>query len=408
MGKKGLYTYTLTLLGIRIATPELNIKPKFNSSRYVRILDTTLRDGEQTPGVALKPDDKLRIALALDELGVDSIEAGFPITSKGEFLAVKMIASEVRSAEVIALSRTRKDDIDRVLDSGADAIHLFIATSDIHMKYKLGMSPEEVIERAVTAVEYAKSHGLIVEFSAEDSTRSRWEFLVKIFQEVVSAGADRIDIADTVGVMRPSLMSELVKYIKDRVRGNYILSVHCHNDFGMAVANSVAAVESGADQVHVTVLGVGERAGNAALEEVVAALTFLAGFKTNIRLELIASTAELVSELFGFEIQPNKPIVGINAFSHESGIHVHGVLSNPLTYEPIDPAIIGMKRRIVIGKHSGKHAIAYMLKQLGVEPNEHIVNEVLMRIKELGDAGRRIDYEEFLNIVKSVVGTANG
>lgn len=404
LDKKGLYTYTLTLIGIRIATSELNPKLKSNSSKYVRILDTTLRDGEQTPGVALKPDDKLRIALALEELGVDSIEAGFPITSKGEFLAVKMIASEVRSAEVIALSRACKDDIDRVLDSGAGAIHLFIATSDIHMKYKLGMSPEEVVEKAVTAVEYAKSHGLTVEFSAEDSTRSRWEFLARVFQEVVNAGANRIDIADTVGVMRPSAMFELVKYIRNSVRGNYILSVHCHNDFGMAVANSVVAVESGADQVHVTVLGVGERAGNAALEEVVAALTFLAGFKTNIKLEFIASTAELVSELFRLEIQPNKPIVGINAFSHESGIHVHGVLGNPLTYEPIDPTLIGMKRRIVIGKHSGKHAVAYMLKQLGVEPSEYVVNEVLVRIKELGDAGRRIDYEEFLNIVKSVVG----
>ncbi|MFN3268931.1 MAG: 2-isopropylmalate synthase, partial [Zestosphaera sp.] len=335
-------------------------------------------------GVALKPDDKLKIALALDELGVDSIEAGFPITSRGEFLAVKTIAAEVSNAEVIALARTSKSDIDAVLDCGTDAIHLFIATSDIHMKYKLRMSPEEVVERAVWAVEYAKSHGLTVEFSAEDSTRSRWEFLARVFQEVVDAGAERIDIADTVGIMRPTKMAELIRYVKDVVRGNYILSIHGHNDFGMAVANSITALESGADQVHVTVLGVGERAGNAALEEVVATITFLMGFKTNIKLELISSTARLVSELFRINIQPNKPIVGINAFSHESGIHVHGILGNPLTYEPIDPSAIGMKRRIVLGKHSGRHAVIYTLKELGIEPSEDVVDKVLAKVKELG------------------------
>ncbi|MEM1982800.1 MAG: 2-isopropylmalate synthase [Sulfolobales archaeon] len=385
----------------------MSSKPELNSVKYVRILDTTLRDGEQTPGVALKPEDKLRIALALEELGVDSIEAGFPITSRGEFLAVKMISSEVRNAEVIALARTTKNDIDKVIESEASAVHLFIATSDIHMKYKLNMGAEEVIEKAVSSVDYAKSHGLVVEFSAEDSTRSRPEFLVRVFQEVVNAGADRIDVADTVGVMTPSTMSKLIRYIKDKVKGNYILSVHCHNDFGMAVANSVTAVESGADQVHVTVLGVGERAGNAALEEVVAALTFLSGFRTNLRLELIASTAALISELFDIGIQPNKPIVGVNAFSHESGIHVHGILGNPQTYEPIDPSVIGMKRRIVLGKHSGKHAVAYMLKQLGLEPNDEIINEVLMRIKDLGDSGFRLGYEDFVNIIKSVLGELN-
>ncbi len=302
------------------------------------------------------------------------------------------------------MARTSKGDIDAVLDCDVDAIHLFIATSDIHMKHKLKMTPEEVVERATWAVEYAKSHGLTVEFSAEDSTRSRWEFLVRVFQEVVGAGAERIDIADTVGIMRPSIMAELVRYVRNMVMGDYVLSVHCHNDFGMAVANSVVALESGADQVHVTVLGVGERAGNAALEEVVTALTFLIGFKTNIRLELIGSTARLVSELFKFEIQPNKPIVGINAFSHESGIHVHGILGNPLTYEPIDPLAIGMKRRIVLGKHSGRHAVAYMLKELGVEPSEDVIDKVLVKIKELGDAGRSVGYDELLNIVKTIIG----
>ncbi len=351
------------------------------------------------PGIALTPESKLRIALALEELGVDSIEAGFPIVSKGEFNAIKMISKEVSKSEVIALARSTREDIDMVVDSGANAVHLFIATSDIHMNYKLRLSPEEVIERAVTAVEYARSHGLIVEFSAEDATRSRPEFLVKVFQEVINAGANRIDIADTVGVIWPSRMSHLVNYVKTNVRGNYVLSVHCHNDFGMAVANSIAAVEAGADQVHVTVLGVGERAGNAALEEVATALKFLLGLDVGIRFELIASTALLVAESFGFTIPVNKPIVGINAFSHESGIHVHGVLSNPLTYEAISPEVVGMSRRIVLGKHSGRHAVMYMLKQMGVEPDEELVNELLKAIKELGDKGLRLDYSDIIELV---------
>jgi 2-isopropylmalate synthase len=315
-----------------------------------------------------------------------------------------MISKEVRSSEVIALARTNKDDIDKVIEADCKAIHLFIATSDIHMRYKLRMSREEVLEKAVDAVEYAKSHGLTVEFSAEDSTRSDLEFLTKVFQEVVNAGADRIDIADTVGVMIPTKMYGLVKHIKESVRGNYILSVHCHNDFGMAVANSVTAIEAGADQVHVTVLGVGERAGNAALEEVVTSIAFILGLKTNIKFEHILSTAMLVSELFRIPINPNKPIVGINAFSHESGIHVHGVLTNPLTYEPIDPSVIGAKRRIVLGKHSGKHAVMYVLKQLGVEPSDDIVGKVLAKVKELGDQGISISYEELVGIVRSVIG----
>ncbi len=274
-------------------------------------------------------------------MGVDSIEAGFPIVSEGEFKAVKAIAREVSNSEVIALARTRKEDIDRAIDAGVKAIHIFIATSDLHMKYKLRMSREEVVEAAVNAVTYAKSHGLTVEFSAEDATRSDPpNFLVRVFQEVVNAGADRLDIADTVGVMWPSRMASLVRFVRDMVKGNYLLSVHCHDDFGMAVANSVAAIEAGgADQAHGTINGVGgERAGNAALEEIAAAVKFLLNYNVNIRFERVKEVSDLVSRLFGIPVPPNKAIVGANAFSHESGIHVHGVLSNPpFTYEPIDP-----------------------------------------------------------------------
>ena len=367
------------------------------------MLDTTLRDGEQTPGVALKPEDKLLIALKLEELGVDSIEAGFPVVSDGEFRAVKAIAKEVSNSEVIALARTRKEDIDSVIDADADAVHIFIATSDIHMRYKLRMSREEVLDAAVNAVSYAKSHGLTVEFSAEDATRSDPGFLVKVFQEVVNAGADRLDIADTVGVMWPSRMAWLVRFVRENVRGNYLLSVHCHDDFGMAVANSVAAIEAGADQAHGTINGVGERAGNAALEEIAAAVKFLLNYDVGIKFERIKEVSDIVSKLFGIPVPPNKAIVGANAFSHESGIHVHGVLSNPRTYEPIDPSAVGMSRRIVVGKHSGRHSIVYVLRSMGIEPRDAIVNAVLRRIKELGDMGVRVSEEDIRRIVMEVV-----
>jgi len=369
--------------------------------RYIRFLDTTLRDGEQTPGVALKPEDKLEIARYLEELGVDSIEAGFPSVSDGEFKAVRMIAREISNSEVIVLSRANREDIDRAIDSGVSAIHIFIATSEIHMKYKLKMTREEVLRRAVDAVEYAKSHGMRIEFSAEDSTRSDPDFLAEVFQEVVNAGASRIDIADTVGVMWPSKMASLVRFIRDRVKGNYLLSVHCHDDFGMAVANSVAAVEAGADQVHGTINGVGERAGNAALEEVASAVKFLLGYDVGIRFEKIKKTSDLVSKLFGIPVPPNKAIVGANAFAHESGIHVHGVLNNPITYEPIDPGAVGVERRIVVGKHSGRHAVEYVMRSMGIEPRDELVNAVLRKVKELGDQGIRITWDDLRRIIES-------
>ena len=372
--------------------------------RIIRILDTTLRDGEQTPGLAFKPEDKLKIAKLLEELGVDSIEAGFPVVSEGEFKAVKMISKEISGSEIIALCRCSKIDIDKAIDADVDAVHIFIATSDIHLQYKLKISREEALMRAIEAVEYAKSHGLIIEFSAEDATRSDWNFLIKFFQEIVNAGVHRIDIADTVGVTWPSKMYQLVRFVKENVKGNYILSVHCHNDFGMATANSIAAIEAGADQVHVTVNGLGERAGNAPLEEVVCAIHFLLGLKTNVKLHLIKKVCEEVSKITGIPIPPNKPIIGVNAFSHESGIHVHGIISHPLTYEPINPELIGASRRIALGKHSGKHAVEYILKQLGIELNEEIVDRVLKKVKELGDQGKSITtYEELRKIIEEVL-----
>ncbi len=366
----------------------------------MRILDTTLRDGEQTPGLALKPEEKLQIALLLEELGVDSIEAGFPAVSRGEQIAVKMISRETRSTEIVALCRCNRADIDLAIECDVDAVHLFIATSDIHLKYKLRISREEALRRAIEAVEYAKSHGLVVEFSAEDSTRSDWNWLVRFFQEVVNAGADRIDIADTVGVMWPSRIQSLVRYVIENVKGNYILSVHCHNDFGMATANSIAAAEAGAGQIHVTVAGLGERAGNAPLEEVVTALHFLLGYRTGVRFEKLKYVCDRVLEITRFRIAANKPIIGINAFSHESGIHVHGIIQNPQTYEPIPPELIGAQRRIVIGKHSGRHAVEYVLKTMGITPTPEIVDKILKVVKELSDRGEKVTEETIMRIAR--------
>ncbi len=370
--------------------------------KNVRIFDTTLRDGEQTPGISFTKEQKLTIARQLAKLGVASIEAGFPAVSKGEFEAVKAIARERLGPEIVALARSRKQDIDRALDADVDAIHVFIAASDIHLKYKLRMTREEALRAAVEAVEYAKEHGITVEFSPEDATRADLQYLYKVVESVVDAGADRVDIPDTVGVMTPTRMKYLIKYILPAAKGR-IVSVHCHNDFGLAVANSIAGIEAGAQQAHVTVNGIGERAGNAALEEVVAALEFLYNVRTGINTRLLYETSLLVSKITGIPIPPNKPIVGANAFSHESGIHVHGVINFPFTYEPIKPEMVGQKRRIVLGKHSGRHGVEHALKTLGYPTDPDIVLAVLDEVKRLGDMGIRVDEDKLREIVEKVL-----
>ena len=371
-------------------------------SEQVRIFDTTLRDGEQTPGVSLTPEEKLEIARQLDELGVDTIEAGFPVVSKGEAEAVKMIARAGLRAEICSLARVKKADIDAALDCDVQAIHTFIATSDIHLNYKLKLSRDEALRKAVEGVEYAKSHGVIVEFSAEDATRSDVDFLKRVFKDVCDAGADRIDIPDTVGVCTPERMKKLVKEVRSVC--SVPISVHCHNDFGLAVANSLAAVEAGANEVHVTVNGLGERAGNAALEEVVMGLHQLYGKNTKIRTQLIYETSLLVSRLTGIRVQPNKAIVGDNAFGHESGIHTHGVLSLPLTYEPVSPELVGRKRWIQAGKHSGTHGILAQLQEMGVQAQPEQVREILSRVKELGDKGKLLTDSDLAAIARTVIG----
>ena len=370
----------------------------------VRIFDTTLRDGEQSPGVSLAPEQKLTIAKKLDELGVDAIEAGFPLVSDGERKAIKMIISENLSAEICGLARANKKDIDAAIDVGLKYIHTFIATSDIHLQYKLKLSRDEVLAKAIEAVEYGKSRGLQVEFSAEDATRSDREFLKKVFGEVAKAGADRIDIPDTVGYSTPQYMAEITK---DAIEVTKLpVSVHCHNDFGLAVANAISGIQAGAQCAHVTINGIGERAGNASLEEFVMSLQCLQfgeKYETGIKTKLLYDTSRFVSKLVGMTVQPNKAIVGENAFGHESGIHTHGVLSNPLTYEPINPELVGRSRWLQVGKHAGIHGMNAMLEEYGLRPDKEQANQILDKVKNLGDQGKHVTEVELLTIASEVM-----
>ncbi|NWK01882.1 2-isopropylmalate synthase [Marine Group I thaumarchaeote] len=371
----------------------------------VRIFDTTLRDGEQSPGVALSPENKLNIAKKLDELGVDAIETGFPVISEGEQKAIKMITQANLSAELCGLARTNQQDIDAVVDCGLKYVHTFIATSDIHLQYKLHLSQDQVLEKAIESVEYAKSRGLQVEFSAEDATRTDRDFLKKIFTAVTKAGVDRIDIPDTVGYSTPQYIAEITK---DAIEATKLpISVHCHNDFGLAVANAISGIQAGAQCAHVTINGIGERAGNASLEELVMALQCLKfdqSWETNIKTELLYETSKYVSKLSGMPVQPNKAIIGENAFGHESGIHTHGVLSNPLTYEPISPEIVGRNRWLRVGKHAGAHGVDAMLNEYGVQPDKNQLKKILEKVKAIGDQGKRVTDVELLSIANEVMG----
>jgi len=354
----------------------------------VYVFDTTLRDGEQTPGVTFTIEEKISIARQLDRLGVDIIEAGFPITSKGETESVKRIAAEGLEARICALARPTKEDIDKALGCGVDYVHIFIATSDIHLEHKLRMSREEVEQQSVEGVEYAREHGATVEFSPEDATRTEIGYLKEVCVAVSEVGAEMINIPDTVGVMTPRLTFEFIRDIKSVTA--VPLSIHCHNDFGQATANSLAAVEAGAEQVHVCVNGLGERAGNASLEEVVMGLIAQYGVDTRINTREIAETSDMVQRLTGLYLPPMTPIVGDNAFAHEAGIHVHGILGHPGTYEPLTPEVVGRRRRFVAGKHTGRHAIDAMLEEMGLHPDPQQLKLISAEVKKLGDTGKKV------------------
>jgi D-citramalate synthase len=350
----------------------------------------------------LVPENKLRIAQRLDELGVDFIEAGFAAVSEGEMESVSLIAKQGLKAQIYSAARGTKNDIDAVLKSGALGISMIIPTSDLHIECKLRKTREQILKTTEECVKYAKDHGLIVELLAEDATRSDFDYLTKVFQTAIDAGVDRVVPCDTVGILTPErsfeFFSNLCKTIKVPI------GVHCHNDFGMAVANSVAALGAGAEEVHATINGLGERAGNASLEEVVVTLKSLYKLDLNIKTELLYGTSQLVSRLTGVYVQPNKAIVGENAFTHESGIHTQGLLANPLTYEPFAPELVGCTRRLSPGKHSGSHAIRATLDNLGLKPTDEQFKEIFQRIKELGDKGKTVMDADVLAITENVMG----
>ncbi|MBA2848897.1 2-isopropylmalate synthase [Thermosulfuriphilus ammonigenes] len=382
-------------------------------SERVYIFDTTLRDGEQSPGVSLNVEEKLRIAQQLERLKVDVIEAGFPVASPGDFEAVKRIADEVRGLEVAALARANQRDIDTAWEAikraASPRIHTFIATSDIHLKYKLRKSREEVLELAVSAVKHASSYTSNVEFSAEDATRSDLAFLAQVVEAVIEAGARVVNIPDTVGYTVPHEYERIISYLKEHVANidRAIISVHCHNDLGLAVANSVAAIRAGARQIECTINGIGERAGNAAMEEIVMILRTrqdVFPYHTEINTRQIVPTSRLVSHLTGMVVQPNKAIVGANAFAHESGIHQDGVLKERSTYEIMSPEDVGWsKSAIVLGKHSGRHALKAKLEELGYHLADEELDRVFRRFKELADKKQEIFDEDIEAIVADEV-----
>ena len=363
--------------------------------RYIEILDTTLRDGEQTPGVRFSISHKIEIAKQLERLGVDAIEAGFPAASGGDFDAVSAISREIKSASVQALARATKQDIDAAAAALKDAvspiIHVFIATSPIHLEYKLKKTPEETLEAIREAVSYAKSLCPTVQFSPEDATRSDRDYLCRAVKCAIDAGADIINIPDTVGYAVPEEFSSLIKYLLEKVEGlsEKKLCVHCHNDLGLAVANSISAITAGAVRVECAVNGIGERAGNASLEEIVMALRVrrdCMGCDTNINTKEILRTSRMVSSFAGYDVALNKAIVGQNAFSHESGIHQHGMMEHRATYEIMDPEDIGVdKSTMVLGKLSGRHAYSQRLETLGYALDAKGVDATFIRFKEIAE-----------------------
>jgi 2-isopropylmalate synthase len=387
-------------------------------SKRVIIFDTTLRDGEQSPGASMNLEEKLRIAALLEEMGVDVIEAGFPIASDGDFESVSEIAKRAKTSSICGLARASKGDIQRCYDAVKYApihrIHTFISTSPLHMKYKLQMEPDAVLAKVTESVAFARSLVEDVEWSAEDGTRTEADFLCRCVEAAIDAGARTINIPDTVGYTVPDEYYKLIDMLMNRVPNmdKAIISTHCHNDLGLGVANSLAAVQAGARQVECTINGLGERAGNAALEEVVMALRTRQDylpFTTNIKSELITRASRMVSAITGFSVQPNKAIVGKNAFAHESGIHQDGMLKHAGTYEIMTPESVGLNNadKIVMGKHSGRHAFKDKLSALGYELGENALNDAFKRFKDLADQKKDVFDEDLIALVDDEVMRVN-
>jgi methanogen homocitrate synthase len=379
-----------------------NKEVKLKFPKKITIYDTTLRDGEQTPGVCLGTPEKLEIARKLDELGIHQIETGFPVVSEQEKVSVKTIVQEDLNADILVLSRTKKEDIDVALDCDVDGIITFMATSDLHLEHKLKLSREEALNVCMKSIEYAKDHGIFVAFSAEDATRTDLDFLKRIYKKAEDYGVDRIHIADTVGAINPQGMEFLVKELRSTL--NTGIAMHCHNDFGMALTNSISGLLAGGDAVSTTVNGIGERAGNTSLEELVMTLLLMYGVDLKFDIKVFYELSKIVERHTNMTIPKNKPIVGKNVFRHESGIHVDAVIEEPLTYEPFLPELIGQHRRIVLGKHSGCRAVKAKLEECGIEVTKNELCKIVEEVKKSREEGRYINDELFNHIVMSVRG----
>ena len=378
----------------------------------VSIFDTTLRDGEQSPGCSMNLTEKVRMAQKLQDLGVDIIEAGFPIASEGDFAAVRAVAAQCREVKVAALCRTSEQDVARAAEALKYAahprIHTFVATSDIHLEHKLKKTRAEVIGMTRAAIRQARNYADEIEFSAEDATRSDVDYLCEVLDVAVDAGASVLNVPDTVGYTTPVEFTHLVEQVRERVvrDRDVVISVHCHNDLGLAVANSLAAVEAGARQVECTINGIGERAGNASLEEIVMAMHVRADrlpFETNIKTTELYPTSQLLSSIVGFDVQPNKAIVGRNAFAHEAGIHQHGVINNPLCYEIMTPESVGVPANsLVLGKHSGRHALSLRYMELGYDITPAELDDAYRSFTNLADRKKRIYDQDLISLLSSV------
>ena len=394
-----------------------NKRKKWQLLRKINIFDTTLRDGEQSAGVNLNFSEKLEIAYQLERLGVDIMEAGFPAASKGDFNSVQEIARRIKNSSVTGLARAVKGDIDAAWDSLKDGaqprLHTFIATSPIHREYKLKMTKEQVVERAVSMVKYAAERFPIVQFSAEDASRTELDYLAEIVEAVIQAGAKVINIPDTVGYATPVEYGNIFRYLCEHVPSidKVSLSSHCHDDLGMATANSLAAVEGGATQVEGTINGIGERAGNAGLEEVAVALHIRQDYyqaKTGLTLNEIKRTSDLVSRLTAMPVPPNKAVIGANAYAHESGIHQDGVLKEKTTYEIISPELVGVaSNSLVLGKHSGRHAFKERLQELNFTVSDEEMNRLFVQFKELADKKKQMTDEDLVALVLEEKATDN-
>lgn len=368
----------------------------------IKVLDTTLRDGEQTPGVSLTPSEKLRIASRLVDIGIDYIEAGSAITSEGERDSIKAVTSQGYETEILSFSRPLTIDIDYCLECDVDAVNLVVPTSDLHIFDKLKTTKENLLEMSNSAIDYCKDHGLIVELSAEDASRTSVDFLKAVFSQGIEHGADRVCVCDTVGIFTPDTSYEMFNALKQDL--NVPISCHCHNDFGLAVANTLAAIKGGAEEFHSTINGIGERAGNTSFEETVVSINrLLPQFSTSINIKEIYSISKLVARLTGVYIQPNKAIVGENAFAHESGIHSDGIIKNSATYEPMTPELVGRTRKFVIGKHMGTHGLNNRLKELGLEVNKNQLQQICDNIKDLADKGKSVTDVDLQAIADNVL-----